>query len=109
VKPVCETADTLRRAAIYQRQVASIRRVSLPWEGPLADWLDEAATGADRVFTATQSPSAGVDQPPGVAYGDPAKADRLAAEHYANALRVARAILNMPDPPHTIQTIEGLL
>lgn len=107
MRDVCEAAETLRLAADYQRQMASLRRVALPWEMPLADWLDEAAASAARHFEAVQSPSRGVDLEPGVAYGDPGKANRLTAAQYPNALRVARAILGDPAAPTEDVSVKG--
>jgi hypothetical protein len=85
-----ETGETLRQAA--QR----LRTSCMTHHGhriPMADLLDKHALAADRAFAAVQSPSAGVDLPPGIAYGDPVKAEEIVASQQRALLAVAREIL----------------
>lgn len=59
----------------------------------VADLLDERAKLWDVNVRATQSPSRGVDDPPGIYYGNPELAEANAARHFRHALNVARNYL----------------
>lgn len=58
--------------------------------------LDAAAVTWLQSFQATQSPSAGVDCPPGIHYRDPDAAARAASRHVRREIELARAILALP-------------
>lgn len=104
-----ETAAVLREAASFLRDLQHTRSGRLPWEPPLADWLEVTALSAQRLFDSVQSPSAGVDQPPGIKHGEPDQAEAYVAAAFYNPLRVARGLLGAVDPHETVTTKEGLL
>lgn len=108
MKPTCETALTLRRAANVMVQMAAMRRPE-PWDRPVADLLYAEAEKAQATFDAVQRPGEYAEDPGGIAQGDPAEADRLAAGHHPHALRIAQAILGIANPPKVVQIKEGLL
>ncbi|GHJ59168.1 hypothetical protein NOK12_16860 [Nocardioides sp. OK12] len=62
----------------------------------VAEWLDMAAEKWRQDYEATQRPSPGIDQPPGIHFGNPDAAAANADWHAGNALKVARAYLGDP-------------
>lgn len=79
------SADLLRDAAI------ALANTGRPFEEGVASLLFRASDQWARMVTDTQAPSAGVDQPPGIHFGEPEKAAEHADRAFAREIATARA------------------
>jgi hypothetical protein len=78
----------LRKAAERMTVDADVRWCAV------AAWLVDQASGWEHTFAATQRPSAGVDCPPAVNYGQPDRARESADWHGRHALNTATTYLS---------------
>lgn len=79
------SADLLRDAAV------ALANTGRPFEEGVASLLFRASDQWARMVTDTQRPSAGVDQPPAVHYGQPDKAVEAADTMFRREIATARA------------------